>query len=494
MPQDVTEHKFNMGSSSPIQRWRAAAKKLWTSWNLARQFAVCASLVLLPAMTVTGLWVTNRIEHGVINSAGASAALYLENFVEPLVQELAAADTLTPENFKKLANLLSQTSLGQQVVSFKIWRRGNIIAYASRSDIIGQAFPPTDGLRGAWRGSVSAELDHLEALENKPERETGIPLLEVYLPLRERGSERIIAVAEFYENAQKLKTELFKSNLQSWLVVGAVALSMLASLFQIVRRGSATIVMQRQSLEDRVTQLTQLLQENGELRKRVQLATIRASESNEIYLRRLGADLHDGPAQLISLALLKLEEAPPGSSPPSTHNGPPQAMPVKAVLTDALNDIRNIAAGLAVPEIEALSLGDALQSAIASHQTRTGSAVTAEFNLASVQVPQALKLCAYRVVQEGLSNAFHHAGGNGQSVRVRAAPLDRTPTSIVIEVLDSGKSQQERKPSHTQGIGLRGLTDRVESIGGSLTFQHDNERGSVLRANIPIDAGVQFHA
>ena len=133
----------------------------------------------------------------------------------------------------------------------------------------------------------------------------GIPLLEIYIPLRERGSDRIFAVGEFYENAVDLKAIIQRDRIMSWLIVGAVTLSMLAALSAIVRQGSITIEQQRSALEQRIGELTNLLTENERLRSRVRSASARATRSNEDYLQRLGADLHDGPAQLISLALLQ---------------------------------------------------------------------------------------------------------------------------------------------------------------------------------------------
>src|SRR5262249_16208092 len=77
-------------------------------------------------------------------------------------------------------------------------------------------------------------------------------------------------------------------------------------LFGIVHNGSRTIEKQRLSLEQRVAQLSRLLAENTDLRQRVDYANQRMADANERMLRQIGADLHDGPVQLLGLALLKL--------------------------------------------------------------------------------------------------------------------------------------------------------------------------------------------
>jgi hypothetical protein len=74
-------------------------------------------------------------------------------------------------------------------------------------------------------------------------------LLEIYSPIRANRSGEIIAVAEFYEVAVGLEQDLFEARLNSWIMVGAVMMSMAALLFGIVASGSQTIGRQRRALE-----------------------------------------------------------------------------------------------------------------------------------------------------------------------------------------------------------------------------------------------------
>jgi signal transduction histidine kinase len=451
--------------------WQAITAT-WATWSLARQFLTCASLVLLPAMLLIGLWVSSSIRDSVTNNAAASAALYMENFVEPLIQDLAAERPISSANSQALGRLLTETSLGQRVLSFKIWTRGDLIVASSRPELVNQKFTPSHGLLAAWRGHASSEFDDLDDAENDFERRTGVPLLEIYIPLRERGTDRIIAVAEFYEKAHALKRELDRARLLSWLVVGGVTLSMLTALFAIVRRGSETIELQRTALEGRVEELTLL-------RSRAQNAFARATESNESYMRRLGADLHDGPAQLISLALLRLgAERPPAGSIPDN-----ESICIRQVLTDALQDIRNLSIGFAVPEIDALCLEESMRKVIERHERLTKTIVDFACEPMPV-VTHATRLCAYRFVQEGLSNAYRHAGGVGQSVQ--ASIHD---DMIHITVADSGNSADPAIRANTgSGLGLRGLADRIESLGGTLHVNIRGPSGTRLTARLPIAA------
>nr|WP_246215734.1 sensor histidine kinase [Microvirga makkahensis] len=199
-------------------------------------------------------------------------------------------------------------------------------------------------------------------------------------------------------------------------------------------------------------------QRNRALRERVQRASGRVSELTERYLRGLGAELHDGPAQLIGLAALKVEHARRARTDADREK---DLQALDAVLADAIQDIRAISKGLMLPELEALPLPEVIRRAVRAHEQRTGSSVAAECGEITQSLPHAVKICAYRFVQEGLNNAFRHAGGNGQKVACRFAGR-----VMCLSVEDSGGTGGYPSTPES-GLGLIGLRERVESLGGT---------------------------
>ena len=192
-------------------------------------------------------------------------------------------------------------------------------------------------------------------------------------------------------------------------------------------------------------------------------------------MRRLGADLHDGPAQLISLALLRLGTAKTDTA--SAEN----TISVRQVLSDALRDIRNLSVGFAVPEIDTLCLAETVRTVVDRHARLTGTTVECTIDKLLPTVSHATRLCAYRFVQEALSNAYRHAGGAGQMV---SADVDEE--CIVITVTDHGDFTEGVSPTTGSGLGLRGLADRIESLGGTLDVHLRGSDGSRLTARLPI--------
>lgn len=450
----------------------------WARLSLSAQFALAGFLVLCVGMMVLGSWLAEKIEHAVTQNTASSAALYVESFIAPLVQELANSDQLHPENRAALADLLTGTELGRSVVSFKIWKQDGLIVYSSRPSIIGRRFPVTDNLRRAWSGKVSAEFDTLVDEEDALERAANVALLEMYCPIHEDRTGRIIAVAEFYDRAEALSDDLFRATLETWGIVALVTLLMFGALFGIVNRGSRTIERQQRDLRRRVVDLSHLLEVNDTLRKRVQRASQRATELNEQFLRRISADLHDGPAQLLSLALLRLDTiAPPASPVPAADGGKSDLEIVRSSLEDAITEVRNICTGINLPDLDHRSLDQIVRKAVHAHERRTGTQVELALDPVPDLLPASIKMCAYRFVQEGLNNAYRHAGGAGQHLVCR-----NTPEGLEIMIGDQGPGMPAAiaGPSDVSGLGLNGLRDRIESLGGQFAIESAPGEGTRL--------------
>ena len=438
----------------------------WSQLSLAQQFAWAGGLVMLLATLIVGLWVSGRIEDVVVRNTANATALYMESFIAPLAQDLATLGHLSETNGTALQRLLVKTPLGQRVVSFKLWVKGAKVIASSDPDIIGKSFAPSEDLRAAWSGTVRATFNDLTDVESAAEQAMNLPLLEIYSPIRETATGRIIAVAEFYEIATQLKTDLVRARLTSWAALALIMAAIWASLFAVVLRGSRTIDAQ-------VVALTDMAARNVTLRLRVQGAAARFSALNDQALRRIGADLHDGPAQLMGFAALRLDALRKEAGTAALR----ELDQIENAVREAMQEIRNISRGVSLPDIDRRPFPEVLHGLVDAHAARTGSHVTLVGDLGA-DLPLAVKLCVGRVVQEGLTNGWRHAGGAGQAVEIaRQADLVR------VTVRDSGPGLVVASgPEDGYGLGLAGLAGRVESLGGQLTLRNrsDGVRGAEL--------------
>ncbi len=284
----------------------------------------------------------------------------MESFIAPLSQELAHGDALSPASVACLRGHLSAPPVSDRIPAAKIWGRDGLIVFSTDPAMIGRRFDVTDSLRRAWAGDLTAAFDDLSDPENAGERARRIPLLEVYNPIHSILTGEIIAVAEFYQNAEELEADLLDARLTSWAVVASTALVTFAALFGVVRNGARIIDRQNRQLTERLAELARVSAQNDALRQRVEAASRRASETNERQLRRISAELHDGPAQALALALLRLDSVArrAGADP-----GDSEASELRRSLEEALRDRRGAGARVVVAATASAGRGAAPRSA-----------------------------------------------------------------------------------------------------------------------------------
>ncbi|MBU2580769.1 MAG: sensor histidine kinase [Alphaproteobacteria bacterium] len=470
-----------------LQRVYSRAQAAWQHVDMLRQFLFIASTVFVLGMALVGGVLAQRIEKGVVDNTAAATALYFESFVAPLVQELATSESLSASKRAQLEELIKNTALTKRVLAFKVWLKGAKIAYATDARIIGRTFSPSPNMRRAWLGQVAASLDH-EPHGNEHHVDLGnVPVIEVYSPIRQEHTDRIIAVAEFYEDASELKQDIFLAQMESWAMIAGLAAVAIAALYGIVARGATTISEQRSALQQRIVQLSALLSQNDELRRQVQHSSRKATIINENYLRRFGAELHDGPAQLLGLALLRLDALRKSDDGQARGSECGEIKAIREALQEALGEIRNLSAGLSLPELEPLTLAATINSAVRAHRQRTGTPVDLELGYGLPEtVPHAIKGTAYRLVQEGLNNATRHAGGQGQKVRA-----DIIDDLLVIEVSDKGPGFMIDAVINQGQLGLVGLKERIQILHGQLEVKSSVMSGTRLTARIPIEHEVE---
>ena len=453
----------------------APLRARWAAASLAAQFALTSAIVVTTGMALLGWWVSGRIERGVVEHGAASAALHMDIFIEPKLQELSRSEPLSAESKKALTELISVTDLGQKIADVKIWDRAGRQIFSTVPEASGTTVVSASGLnalkvRAAWEGSIQSSYESMGKTSDRAGVKAADHVLKVFSPMHATGSSRIIAVAELDAASPELAAGLYRARMQTVAMAGLLSLSMIASLFGIVRRGSSLIRDQRLALEERVRELTDLLAQNAGLQAGIVDANRRATDRNDKSLRRIGAELHDGPVQLIALSLLRLETLKlPGLKGVERRNDD-DLDAIEHALRDALKEIRDLCAGLALPSLEGVSVARVIDYAIMNHERRSRTKVTREASGdLHIPAPPLLLMCIYRFIQEGLNNAVKHAGGKDQNV---TAQVDGE--KIFIGVADGGPGIGPMDPDPErfaagQGLGLAGLKDRVETLGGKFT-------------------------
>jgi signal transduction histidine kinase len=454
--------------------------------SLFQRFSITGFVIMILGTLGIGWWLGVQIKAEVIRESAATSALYMNSFIAPNLQELSDSSSLTPWHITVLSRVLAQADLGRQIVTFKVWDHQGRILYSSNPDLIGRIFPIDEDLAAAWQGNVAADISNLQGAENVDERQKYSRLLQIYCPVRLNGTDHIIAVAELYQKVDALQADINTAQWHTWLAVGSTMVLIYLALVGFVRRASNTIGSQEKVLTRQVERLTELLTQNGELRERVQRAASNATAVNERFLRRISAELHDGPVQELGAALLRMDRV---IGQDQTFQTPildtiykEQLPAIQSSLQNAIQEVRALASGLGLPQLEALRLEEVLTRVVNSHERRTGTQVKLTTNGLPGHADLSVKITVYRIVQEALNNAFRHAGGVGQAVSVTCEA-----GQIKIEVSDQGPGFDiNQSIDWEQHLGLAGMRERVESQGGAFTVESRIDHGSRVIVSLPL--------
>jgi signal transduction histidine kinase len=448
--------------------------------SLAQRFL----LVGLAVVVVGGAsvaWVLGQlIETSAINRTTSVTALYVESFVAPELQSLATGSTLSQPEIDSLQNLLANTGVGQRVVAFKIWSTNGKILYSPTTQLIGRTFPMTGDRGRAAQGAVTGDISSLSDPENVYERQHWSHLLEIYMPVRASGSSLIIAVAELYQLPDELEAEVNHDRLLAWGFVAAAALLAYLALAWVVRQGNRKIISQDSDLRARLREMSGLLDQNAELHDRLRRAAARTTTLNELERRRIGSDLHDGPSQSLAFAMLRLDSV--GGGEGETGQAGEELRRVRAALDDALREMRTIAAGLRTPELEAATPAEIVGRAVADHERLSGTRTTVDVAGIPADAPHATKIALYRILSEALSNAARHGRGAGVEVRV----TDSGDGYLMAQVSDKGPGFDVRRRRSTGHLGLAGIRERAELLGGRLDLESQVGAGTRVRVFLPL--------
>ncbi len=442
--------------------------------SLVRRFVILALCLSAVSALILGTWVSEKIESTARAREAGSAASYISLFISPHVQNLDRDEALSPDQIEALDQVMQSAALGLRVVGMKIWSRRGTVVYSVNKDAIGDTYPIQGALESALAGTTTSDFSGPDE-ESAREFALKDALLEIYAPILSNTTGAVIAVAEFYEDASDLAGDLRSAQLHSWLVTGIVLAAIFAGLSTLISDGNHTIRRQRDELSTHVARLSESVRTTEELQKRIERGAREVIEDNERLLRTIGSELHDGPAQLISLAQLKLDrlEDVAGSS---------ELGAIRSALANAIRDIRRISAGLLLPNVDDEDLLVCLKTTIRDYEAKTGTRVALRYRRLPKRCAPYVTICLCRFVQEGLANAFRHAGASGQAVLVEGRA-----GAIRAQVCDSGPGISNTITIQSgEHLGLISLRRRLESIRGSLTISSRLGAGTTLTAWLPL--------
>lgn len=459
--------------------------------SLVGRFLLTGFVVLLAGMALVGTWVGDQIEKGVISGTGVVTSIYLDSAISLHLQSLAGSRRIDDADRIALDRIIAGTHFGERAVALRVWTRDGRIVYNNPDPSVeGRQFPVTGALATAFAGQVRTQVANPAETDDASTAKQGSRLIETYAPIRADNDGSIIAVAGLYQTADDLVQDVRAAQIRSWAMQAVVTLAILALFTTLVRKANDTINNQQMELQKKVVQLTALLTQNEHLHDRVSRAAARTTALNERFLRHVAADLHDGPGQGLALASMRIESLAEICNDCAVKAGNSSGIAedfrtLHLALQSALADLRAILRGMHLPEIEQLTIAETVQRAVSDHERKSGR----EVPLAIADVPDdasvPVKMTLFRVLQESLANGFRHGGICNQRVAV-AGTVDQ----LSVEVVDDGKGFDPKVLRTGGHLGLIGMRERVEALGGSFAVNSAPNKGTTVRATLPLSQQV----
>lgn len=224
-----------------------------------------------------------------------------------------------------------------------------------------------------------------------------------------------------------------------------------------------------------------IITEGSPVEGEIQKATLtlhRVNEMLEEQSRRIAHAVHDEAGQLLAAVFIRLDQAS-RELPPSCGTC---FQEIRHMLELIELQLREISHDLRPAVLDDLGLVPAFQCLIERVSQRSGLAVTLSCSIPH-RLPPTLETSLYRVVQESLTNIAKHASASQVEIR-----LSYEGGVVSGSVRDNGVGfdmEEVLARKGTRGLGLLGIGERVESVGGTVSIHSQPGIGTEVIINIP---------
>lgn len=203
----------------------------------------------------------------------------------------------------------------------------------------------------------------------------------------------------------------------------------------------------------------------------------RLNEILETELKRIAHALHDEAGQLLASVHIALAEV--ASVAPKKIQA--KFFDIEQLLMQIEVELRGLSHELRPTILDNLGLVPALEFLAERISKRSGIKIEVEAET-NRRLPAAVETALYRIVQEALNNAVKHA--HAKMIKIQ---LCYEKLQVTCRVSDDGAGFEPKGEPTRQGLGLLGIRERLNAIGGTFQVITEPERGTTILAEVPIE-------
>jgi PAS domain S-box-containing protein len=217
-------------------------------------------------------------------------------------------------------------------------------------------------------------------------------------------------------------------------------------------------------------------------RQQLQALSRRLVEVQERERRYVADQLYNQVGQVLAAVKLDLEllrRAPQGEPGPAQRLGK-----TLEILDGLMRELHDLAARLSPVSLDRLGLAATLRQYVEAFGEEQGLAANfAALDMAGVRLPTKVETAFYRIAQEALANVARHASATAVDVLLRYAE-DAGVVELLVE--DNGCGFDEAAAYRQGALGLVGMREWAESLGGRLALDTCPGRGTTLVVEVPV--------
>ncbi len=217
--------------------------------------------------------------------------------------------------------------------------------------------------------------------------------------------------------------------------------------------------------------------EREQLRARYVSGVITAQEDER---QRIARELHDSTSQSLTSLMVGMRALSDTCDSPALRH---HADELRAIAAQTLDEVHNLALQLRPSVLDDLGLPAAIERYVADCQRRYPLHIDlAIHGLENERLPAEVETALYRIVQESLTNVARHARAATASVLI-----ERRNGVVRAIIEDDGRGfDPEAVGKAEQRLGLYGIRERAELLGGRLTIESEPGHGTSLFVEIPL--------
>ena len=247
-------------------------------------------------------------------------------------------------------------------------------------------------------------------------------------------------------------------------------------------------IVQRRAVEQALKTSEQhqgrVLEESRHMRDQLRLLSRQLLLAQEEERKRISRELHDVIGQTLTGINLRLASLK-GDAAITTKDREQKITRTQQLVEQAVNLVHQFALELRPAVLDDVGLIPALHTFMKGFKEETGIQVSLSAFAAVEQVKGDKRIVFFRVAQEALTNVARHA----QASRVDVS-IQKLEGAVCMKIKDNGNgipAETVRQGKKNKRLGLLGMKERLEMVGGSFTIESAPGKGTTVTAKIPLD-------